>query len=69
MEIVLCECNFDIPGVERLPPHHHAFTGNMVGSGRYFEIGPFKGQEIEMFETEPYTIHIHVDWKKVAREL
>lgn len=69
MEIILCECNFNIPGVKRLPLHRHAYTGRMVGSGRYIETGPFKGQEIEMFEADPYTIHIHVDWKKVAREI
>lgn len=69
MEIILCRCNFDIPGVEELPLHHHAYTGRLVGSGRYFDRGPFTGQEIEMLEMDQEKIHIHVDWKKVAKEL
>ncbi len=67
MDITLCSCNWEIPGVESLPLHHHVFTGRTIGSGRYFERGPFAGQEIEMFETDKEKIFIHVDWKEVAR--
>ncbi len=67
MEIELCRCNWQIPGVDALPYHRHAYTGRLVGSGRYFEIGPFKGEEIQMMEMDQEKIYVSVDWKKIAR--
>ena len=67
MEVLLCRCSFGIPGVEELPLHSHVYTGNLVGTGRYFDKGPFKGQEIEALEMDQERIHLVVDWKEVYR--
>ena len=66
MEVSLCRCGWDIPGVDELPLHWHVYGNEERPSGRFFEQGPFKGQPIMQMVPDPYRIGIVVDWKALA---
>ena len=67
MEITLCRCSWNIPGVKELPLHWHKYTGNLVGTGRFWDRGFFAGEEIMAMEMDEFTIGIVVPWKELAR--
>jgi hypothetical protein len=61
-----CECDFDIPGVDRLPPHDHnqaQLFNDMV------LLNPDRLERIvDIAQQWPLrdAVHIWVDWKAVA---
>lgn len=63
----MCRCSWLIPGVDALPLHSHFYTNNLVGTGRFHDRGPFKGEEIMAMEMDQERINIFVDWKEVYR--
>lgn len=68
--VTVCHCSWDIPGVERLPSHSHIYRGTeLKGTGRYWDKGPFAGQEIMAMVSEEFEINIYVDWSAVAKAL
>lgn len=58
MEIIGCDCSWDIPGVEKLPWHNHVPVQTVV-NGVY---GPD-------WDHPDAGINIWVDWKAVARSV
>jgi hypothetical protein len=58
-----CNCNFSIPGVEKLPGHYHAYDFIQT----WTEVNEDGSKKVH-YETE-VTIHFHVDWKEYAKEI
>lgn len=71
MEIVLCSCNWNIPGVEALPHHYHpASPRDTYEPGSVIDNGPFKGLRHPRLVRDPdQEPHFSVDWKRLYRAL
>lgn len=67
MVIEGCECNFGIPGVDKLPAHDHSAARLAADMLR---LNP-DSEQLDALIAEHYAardeVHIWVDWKAVAR--
>lgn len=74
---VACQCSWDIPGIDALPPHSHVGIQHKVRwtNGREsvipdYMLGMNPGQKrCIVLETYPESIRIWVTWRDVARAL
>lgn len=64
-----CHCNWGIPGVERLPAHHHPWSPNdTYEPGSLIEHGPLTGMRRPRLVNDPWQEpRIWIDWKAIAR--
>lgn len=69
MDLVLCSCDWGIPGVQELPLHSHRMTGEYRPGPNVHDRGPFAGQHIMRAVLDETVIEIFVDWRAVARAL
>ncbi len=71
MVIILCDCNWDIPDVDRLPSHSHYRRHRVrrILDGKEMTLIGFVEQDgWEILDVED-GIHIAVAWKDVAKQL
>lgn len=67
MVIILCECNWDIPRVEKLPAHQHITRQRLIHipTGReIWAVMALEGDGWHIVE-EREEIYISVNWKEV----
>jgi hypothetical protein len=69
MEIVLCTCNWDIPGVDALPPHMHRREQKIrrTDDGTELWVTGFVSSSSHVLVDEIETVRIPVNWKMLAR--
>jgi len=63
--ILLCECNWEIPGLKKLPPHYHYVAGRLPGDKRWLPgLIDVNGKVAEQREF----IDLHVEWDHATAE-
>lgn len=71
MEIVLCTCDWGIPGVDALPPHMHVTKQKIrrLDDGKEFWATGFVSSNVAVLVGHVEEVRIPVNWKALARAL